>query len=997
VYSVGIGVMFKDGTTSYVYHIPGKDKGTNTPGKYANSFGGGSGELDTYISEDYYPANQGYPDEFGDGNTHIRHHIIPSNRFEPLFDNENSFNRIRVFFNNIDIPPALRDEIQKVILYREPRNTPEKRSKISQGFLTNMYIGATTYNNERSKDADDSIIVGRSGDAISGFHYRKNFGFFNAQINTYWDMGEYVNNNALFSKTNFQSNSDKDLSSHHGFYYSVRKLDEIAEPTDSTLSLDATTREEYIKMGSIMNSSTLAWMGPEALLSDGVFINPDSLKGASLTRIAQINTNLTTYKQDAKFEDTNSKRFIALADTLNMFYRATGIYNSLVGGVEEIEFATFINNGVKKRVEGLSPYEVDNSWSGKFLYLHTKTNAQQSTETQGNVVDIAYSRDPSTPYGNLTLFKDVTNSDAPSGSSANQWNEELDIFDITRNIRNQYGRIENSQYVPVRIINSTEFNTSNPRDYLGTYGDTYVTKYTTVNKNLFSRYFTFLKLANNNPTFYQYTFDDDDEGDTRIFTTARIFESRYIPTIIPGNVYGSAVECFIESDINTYYRYSSDNEVPYYPRETIKKVFSAVPNQEENRNYNVQYSLDNILKTTYVSRPIFDDALTEFPNRTIYSERSNEDSKVDEYQIFKQNSFYDLPEDTGEIIDTFVWNNDLYSHTAKALWKNFVNTVTREANSIGDVVLGTGDLFSLPSQKILTSDGGYAGTLNQFGNALTPHGYFFVDTLQRKVFKLTNNLEEISLQGMQQWFDENIRKQITGRDNPFWGYGITMGWDNEYKKLLITQKGTASDFTISYYPVRQGWGSFHNYIPNTYIEFDKFLYSIYNKNTGAERYQHNSNIVPYGDFAGNGVFPASVRFISNDRFHDEKAFDNFHIHSRSFDNVIGDRTDFQSIDLFTTMQCVTPYQDSGELDVLTTNAWDPVVANNEVLARWKKSHFQITIPRDNQEANLDNADGWEVASRLKGKYLETTFTYDNLNNREFIVNFIQYLYRIIAR
>ena len=106
---------------------------------------------------------------------------------------------------------------------------------------------------------------------------------------------------------------------------------------------------------------------------------------------------------------------------------------------------------------------------------------------------------------------------------------------------------------------------------------------------------------------------------------------------------------------------------------------------------------------------------------------------------------------------------------------------------------------------------------------------------------------------------------------------------------------------------------------------------------------------------------------------------------------------FQNFDLFTSMQSKTPYQDSGVLNISTTNDWDPAIANNEVLARWKKSHFQIAIPRDNQEANLDTAEGWEQASRLKGKFLETTFTYDNLNNKEFIVNFIQYLYRIVHR
>ena len=97
------------------------------------------------------------------------------------------------------------------------------------------------------------------------------------------------------------------------------------------------------------------------------------------------------------------------------------------------------------------------------------------------------------------------------------------------------------------------------------------------------------------------------------------------------------------------------------------------------------------------------------------------------------------------------------------------------------------------------------------------------------------------------------------------------------------------------------------------------------------------------------------------------------------------------------IQTKNDYQDSGVLNLLTTNDFGPVINNNEVLTRWKKSHFQMYIPRDNHQANLDNPADWTKASRLKSKYLRTRFNYDNLNNREFIVNFIEYLFRPIAR
>lgn len=251
---------------------------------------------------------------------------------------------------------------------------------------------------------------------------------------------------------------------------------------------------------------------------------------------------------------------------------------------------------------------------------------------------------------------------------------------------------------------------------------------------------------------------------------------------------------------------------------------------------------------------------------------------------------------------------------------------------------------------------------------------------------------------MQQFFDENLVVPKSGgeyRDNTFDTVspeGITMGWDNEYKRLLVTQRGkTFDEITISYYPVNQAWVSLHSYLPNTYIAYDKFLYSIINNNQGtADFHVHNSGA--YGVYHDNPVEECNVTIISNTEPAIQKTFDNFFVHSRSFDNGT-----YVEEDTFNTIHCKTLYLDSRVLDIDTTNAFNPTVANNEVLCRFKKSHYQIAIPRDNQEVNLDTANGWKDASRMKGKYLETTFTYNNLLNREFIVNFIQYLYRAVAR
>jgi hypothetical protein len=1000
VYSLGIGVIFKDGSTSFVYHIPAPIKFTGgNPGRYLTN---NPNELGLFISQEKYPANQGYPDDQGDGNTNIRHHMMPDIWKEPTFTNTTSCKIIRLVFDNINLSEELKNDIQEIVFFREPRTTSEKRSCLAQGFVNNIRMGASEYESYYEK-AEVVNSGNRVGDVINNsYHFRKDFGFYNCQINTFYDMDDWGNGG---DRESYSQHQGSKLSGHHGYYYSCRTLDKTlyGSVTSEKNSGDGdgwtdTDRDAYQNFVVNNNTDKFCFNSPETLLADGIFINPSTIEGAKLRKILDVTSDGTSFyqdngsnKYDADFDTINSKTFILKNASFNQIYNTksvTSYGNSPIA--RTIKHAQYINNGIRTKLPGLPSYEFDNDWSGKTLYLQLTQNHQQNADAVGNLLDPAWPKKTlAGGWANIHPGRGFYDG-ASYILNIDSWDYSLDMYDLYNPISNQYGRIESSQYVP--LYRTKNLNITTTGSVAG--GDIFITRYTHFNKNLFSRFYPFQKDTTGNLEYFREYFDND--VDTKLYTQSRIFRNLYSPQAIPGDVYGACVVYFVESLINTYFRHIGEDGIPYHPATGTFEVFSAIPNQEDNRNYNVQYSIDNTLKDIYVTRPIFDESIVRFPNRTIYSERTTEDSKVDEYQIFKQNSIYDLPEDTGEIIDTFVWNNELFSHTPKALWRNFVNTTTQQATTIGEVVYGTGDLFSLPSKKVITSDGGYAGTISQFGNVITPQGYFFVDLLQRKVFKLTDGLEAISQLGMQQFFDENLRVQKTGGvfdDNTFHPTlpkGIAMAWDNEYNRLMLTQKG-ATEFTISYSPVYKAWISFHSYLPNTYIEYDKFLYSIINNNNTPSLI-HIHNIGEYGVFHNNPPEETNIRIVSTTEPNFQKTFDNFEVYSRSYDNG-----NYVEEDTFTHMRCRTLYLDSGELDILTTNAWDPAVANNEVLSRWKKSHYQIAIPRDNQEANLDNVDGWEDATRLKGKYLDTTFRYNNLNNREFIVNFIQYLYRIVAR
>ena len=1009
VYSLGIGVKFKNGSSSYVYHIPAPIA-AGTPGTITNPADTGTKVLGTYLSSDEYPVGVGYPT----GN--IRHHVMPTIYQEPVYaGTQVDFNLLYIVFDNINLSQELKDNIQEIVFYREPRDSREKRSKLSQGFATNVFLGATDYEsqaeNSAVKRAGYSSDTVRRGDADpSSFHFRKNFGFFNMQLNTYYNIDRYLTMVTDNHKTYLEGNK-KQWSTHNGCYYSASTLEETIYDKRASGSpsspLSQSDEQRYQYPAFPMEANKLCFMSPETLLADGVFLNADFLRGATLKRSLEFSTTSLIQKTETVF-DNKTMAFTAVYLKKISFPAYTGNFNvsyvlnppiSTYNTGSLIKDSVYVNNGDKVKLSSLPNFDFDNTYSGKFLYLELEDLFTQNTLSVGNMVSMGF---PLSTTSNTAESFRVYGGLGVEGSgigTPDVMSDNLDMYEIENPLNNQYGNIESSLYAP--IYSTKDLNITTTPNLLG--GDTFVTRYTINHKTLINRYFPFFKSVSYTtipgfPTSDSYKFFaeawQDSEGN-RAFVTTSVNKNTYTPEVIPGYCFNSAVTYLVESDINCYYRFLGDNGVPYFPISDVQEVGNALPNQEENRNYNTQYSKDNTINTNLVSRPIFDEAITSYPNRTIYSDRANEDSKVDNYQIFKQESEYDLPEETGEIIDTFVYNNEFYSHTPKALWRNFVNTTTKEASTIGEVVLGTGGLFSLPSQKVLTAEGGYGGTITQFGNAVTPFGYFFVDLLQRKVFQLTDNLEEVSLHGMQEYFDNNLIVPTDREDNTFKfnsPKNISMGWDNEYKRILLTQHDDDNSFTISYSPVTKAWLSFHSYIPSTYVTDDKFVHSIINTNVGSgDLYQHN--VGDYGVYHGNSIQPMMIDIVSNKSPIDEKVFDNYYVHSRSYER----NGDFVNLDFFNTLECRNDYQDSGLLNISTTNAFDPVVANNEVLNRWKKSHFQLYLPRNNHEANLDNPGDWTQASRLKSKYLKTRFTYNNLDNREFVVNFIEYFFRPIAR
>jgi len=216
----------------------------------------------------------------------------------------------------------------------------------------------------------------------------------------------------------------------------------------------------------------------------------------------------------------------------------------------------------------------------------------------------------------------------------------------------------------------------------------------------------------------------------------------------------------------------------------------------------------------------------------------------------------------------------------------------------GSLQTGTGGVFETRPKNFAVTDLGYMAT--QHKEILhTEFGHIWVDAQRGQVFLLQSSggaVEEISRNGMRNWFKENLPFQISrdfpeltqyDLDNSYKGIGITMTFDKRFNRLFITkldykkinnnvhynkdnktfyfvdpnQRGNVvidvtdtkyfcnKSWTISYSFLTNTWTSYHSFTPNYYINYvDHFCSGL--NSTNSTLWGHNLTNKSYGVYYG---------------------------------------------------------------------------------------------------------------------------------------------------
>jgi hypothetical protein len=393
------------------------------------------------------------------------------------------------------------------------------------------------------------------------------------------------------------------------------------------------------------------------------------------------------------------------------------------------------------------------------------------------------------------------------------------------------------------------------------------------------------------------------------------------------------------------------------------------------------------------------DCDNEYDNRIIVSTRDNETIGYNGYAKFLKNSFITVPHKEGKITNLFLQNQALYAHTTDTIWKLQVLESTLKANSL-NIYLGSNDLLSSTPLNMYISNEGFNGLQDKRNFFQNNYGYFFIDLKSQSVNNFSGNeVDTISNAYLKNFFKNKLNKYFNSYTNKEEGV-FRIGFDYRHKRLLLTDLNNS--YTLSYYPEKKAWISFHSYIPNFYLQNRDTFFT----QTGTSLYLHEDNFNSYRKF--NDVhYPSYIQGVVNNNPMYYSTLNNLGFKLDAYVNKNNQLLYSRSMP--TDLMVWTDRQHTGKLifnNNLDENYMSNIVKNNYVqrtegfvyynnLLDYVVDSDETFIEGDlfkEPNANVTLNKDWKKIERLNNNYFIYRLGVDNkeLENTKFILKFATY-------
>lgn len=501
---------------------------------------------------------------------------------------------------------------------------------------------------------------------------------------------------------------------------------------------------------------------------------------------------------------------------------------------------------------------------------------------------------------------------------------------------------------------------------------------------------------------------------------------------------------FTESQINMRMRTNRDVETDYFPNFTLNARY--LTNEFEKRagvqevyhideGYNIKHLDDKFANNVKLAD--LENESRRLDTRIVYSEIQNNESKTDSYRRTLANNYRDLVTTRGPINILFTKQERLYAITRDSIFMINTSSQTLKTDSEYNITVGTGDFFGIEPIELTSIEGGIGGTSSKLSFNENQYGYVFADRHKGSLYLFNDSLVDINSGGLYEDFKINLENYIpelfeSGTDNPQLGYGISTGYDNKLKRILVTKKDYIplksftsyykglynpnkyysptdfyirngliyrdnkivslddkslfenKSFTVSYDLINQSWISYHSYMPYRYIYDYQNIKLV--DNTDIKEFKNKNSDIQI------------LEVLFNDYPNTTKVFDSIQVDLRSED-VNGNSTD----DFFNQLIAYNEKQSTGLIELNSSNLtkketnWninnlrdDSIDYNIKQLfsSDWDDIKNNYYIDKVVKESSMDNSKVWYKKGRLRDKYLIVRFIRNNLDNKKIFCNFV---------
>lgn len=469
-------------------------------------------------------------------------------------------------------------------------------------------------------------------------------------------------------------------------------------------------------------------------------------------------------------------------------------------------------------------------------------------------------------FGNDAILEKGINSVVDSDGRSGDGDSTCLYVSMKKNSNTIYGRLDNKFYYLVSncIKKITETSTSE----FG--GDIFITKFS-FHKSQLNQFQ--VRNGSNNQYVFRDSLEKGDEANdnTNINTLHKNLVTFYVESEINAEL-RHIDNNNLDDRSNTFWDLFSGNKEKYLSidysgsipaggdqePETNEGAFGPWFTNEYAKNlyeYNSDYSKENDIKIFISLSQDFNfcnPCENEYPQRIQYSEKAFQEEREDSYLKFLSNSYRDLPPNNGPITNMFVNFDELYTHTERTLYKIFTKQQGLRTDQ-ATLYVGTGDFFSVPPKELYTTKYGYGGSNQKWATLTTEFGTIFIDELSSKIFLLQEELKEISSLGLTNWFENNIKlNNWSNQPSLSNGTGYISTYDPRYKRIIITKKDFLTNNDII---ENKSWTMSYSFLSNSWLSWHSYIPNFYTNDANDffsyknnEIWKHNSN--NFQDFYG---------------------------------------------------------------------------------------------------------------------------------------------------